>query len=755
MVKKIIETLKVMVGICLLIIIPSFVLFFCVKSATNKDVKKCLDTFMQAEGVGVSKYMALQFENSFRELDDILSGISSAGVTDPKVSIKEIKSIIEHNNNIVSLSMYDEKGKFLVNSLNTFGADLMSVKDFDTSKKEIKYDILQLEDKNVAIKYKITKKITDKKGKEKKYFLELTMKWNQYEKYMMRMEQGSIPRMFYIISPDCGRYISLNSLPQNSINKVAVAALGMHLAKKINDIAFGLTDVKIESVDFRILKEEIKMPPGLIGSKFFVVVATDNIAFEELNKSMFDSLDFFGLLFIMGLLGLCLYFLKFYQKAKEDLEIATVIRESTPLALVIFKVSDGSVLEINLSATTLLRIEREEISKINMWSMFIENEDRGYVSSATSSGISVLNYEVLIQSFGGGTFWSICSASPIEVSEEKYIVLAVLDIDRRKEIEKKLSNNAALLEKQIAERTADLELKAKELEVSNSSLESAKLAADEASNAKSKFLTNMSNELKTPLNAIIGYSEILEEEALDRKDTVSADDLKKIIGSAKHLLSLIDEILDLSKIESGKTQLFFENIELVSLIKDVEGITLPLVAKNDNSMFLEYPKDIGVMYSDSTKLRQCLLNLLSNAAKFTEFGKITLRIVPLVKTGEDFVEFSVIDTGAGIDQAKLANLFETFQEGNAGAGLGLSLTKKYVECLGGTVTVESEIGAGSKFVIRVPRTCKTVSGDSIEVKNQDDDDEADDGIIFEEVVSGKTKDTTEGGVFSRKSDQNL
>jgi PAS domain S-box-containing protein len=755
MVKKVIEILKMMIGICLLIFVPSFILFFCVKSATNKDVRKCVDTFMQAEGVGVSKYMALQFENSIREFNDVLSGISSAKTTDSKVLVKKIKSVIESNKNIVSLNIYDEKGKFLANSSNTSDVDLTFVEDFDTSKKEIKYEILQLEDKNVAIKYKTIEKIADKKGKDKKCFFELTMKWDQYEKYMMRMEQGSIPRMFYIISPDCKRYISLNSLPQNSVNKVALAALGMHLAKKINDIAFGLTEVKIESVDFRILKEEIKMPEGLTGSKFFVVVATDNIAFEELSKSMFSSLDSVGFMFIVILLTVCFYISKFYQKAKEDLEIATVIRESTPLALVIFKVSDGTILEINLSATTLLRIEREEISKINMWSMFIENEDRSYVSSATSSGINVLNYEVLIQSFGGGTFWSICSASPIDVGEDKYIVLAVLDIDRRKEIEKKLSNNAALLEKQIAERTADLELKAKELEVSNSSLESAKLAADEASNAKSKFLTNMSNELKTPLNAIIGYSEILEEEALDRKDTVSADDLKKIVGSAKHLLSLIDEILDLSKIESGKTQLFFENIELVPLIKDVEGITLPLVAKNDNSMFLEYPKDIGVMYSDSTKLRQCLLNLLSNAAKFTEFGKITLRIVPLVKSGEDFVEFAVIDTGAGIDQDKLANLFETFQEGNAGAGLGLSLTKKYVECLGGTVTVESEIGAGSKFVIRVPRTCKTVSGDSIEVKNQGDEDEMDDDIIFEEVASGKTKDTAEGGVFARKSDQNL
>jgi signal transduction histidine kinase len=324
----------------------------------------------------------------------------------------------------------------------------------------------------------------------------------------------------------------------------------------------------------------------------------------------------------------------------------------------------------------------------------------------------------------------------------------VLDINRRKEIEKKLANNAELLEKQIIERTADLEIKAKELEISNSKLEKSKLIADEANAAKSKFLTNMSNELKTPINAIIGYSEILQEEALDRKDTVTAEDLRKIIGSAKHLLSLIDEILDLSKIEAGKTQLFFENVDVHNLIKDVEGVTMPLITERDNSLFLEYPKDIGFMYTDATKLRQCLLNLLSNAAKFTEFGKITVRIGAIVKGGVDFLEFSVIDTGVGIAPDKIDTIFEAFNEnkaGNSGAGLGLSITKKYVEYLGGTVQAESEEGIGSKFVIRLPRTANIESSEFVEVKNQKLDDEMYDEEFTSETATGE-------GVFGRKSD---
>ncbi|MDR2781615.1 MAG: PAS domain-containing protein [Holosporaceae bacterium] len=732
MLRKIIETFKATVGVWALILVPLLICVYCVKTAINRDVKRCVDTFMQSEGSGISKYMSLQFDNSVKELEVVVARASDE-VADKDALKEELKDIAKSNDNVAMLSVYDEDGKFLANSSGDESVDLEEDQVLDASKDGFLYKIDQLDDKSIVIKYQAARDVVLEDGKSKKYLFELVMKWKRYEEYMMHLEQGSLPRIFYIVSPDCKRYVSFNSLPRNNIGNTALAALGMHLAKEVSNINSGISDIAVDSVDFRILKEEIKMPSNLSGSKFFIMLVTDDNTVEQLNNNMFEVLPLITMVFLIILLIVCLVIARFYNKIKEQLEIANVIQDSTPLSIVIFKASDGHVIKINLTASTLLRIEKEDVAKINMWNMFIEDEDKSYIVHAIDSNISVLNYEVLVQSFGSGTFWSICSASPISINEEKYIVLAVLDINRRKEIEKKLANNAALLEKQIAERTADLELKAKELEQSNTLLEKSKFVADEANNAKSKFLASMSNELKTPLNAIIGYSEILKEEAMDRKDAVSSDDLSKIIGSAKHLLSLIDEILDLSNIEAGKTQLFFENIELVSLIKDVEGITMPLVAKNDNSMFMEYPKDIGIMYSDSTKIRQCLLNLLSNAAKFTEFGKITLRIDSLVKGGIDFVEFSVIDTGIGIESYKLPNIFESFQGGNSSAGLGLSLTKKYIELLGGTVTVESEIGAGSKFVVRLPRVCKTESCDSVEVKNQSGERMFDD--IIEEISS--------------------
>ncbi|MDR0631886.1 MAG: PAS domain S-box protein [Holosporaceae bacterium] len=755
MFKKIVATFKLIVSIWVCILVPLLVGIKLVKSSSIRDLGKCVDTFVHSEGIGISKYMTLQFENTIKEFENIMEETESADMGNAKSLKKTLKSLAARNKNIVSICVYDEKEKFLASSSNSSGVDLSGDRKVLKLKDEILYEIQQRNDGSIVVKYTAAKKFDNREDKGKKFFFELTVKWNNYEKYMQQLEVGSFPRMLFIVSPSCERYVSLNSLPKGMISDRNLAALGMHLTKTINDISLGLSNRNVESLDFRVFKDEIKMPKRMNGDEFFVVVATNDTAINTLSSDMFNTIPPVIFAIIVIWLLVCLVAARFYNKTKEQQEISDVVVNSTPLAIVIFKAEDGKIMKINLSATTLLRIEMESIETTNMWDLFIEDSDKKYITNAISSNINVLNYEVLVQSFGGGSFWSICSASSVEVEEEKYIVLAILDINRRKEIEKKLANNAALLEQQIAERTADLESKAKELEESNSQLASARLIADEANNAKSKFLTSMSNELKTPINAIIGYSEILEEEAIDRKDTVSADDLRKIIGSAKHLLSLINEILDLSNIEAGKTQLFFENIDIPSLIKDVEGVALPIVTKNENSLSLECPKNIGVVYSDSTKLRQCLLNLLSNAAKFTEFGRVTMRVSPIVKSGEDLIEFSVMDTGIGIESDRISTIFETFQEDSSkssGAGLGLSLTKKYVECLGGTITAESEVGAGSKFIIRVPRTCKVTSNESIEVKNQKEGETIDEFAAEENDFGNESTETADS--FTRKSDQN-
>jgi CheY-like chemotaxis protein len=216
----------------------------------------------------------------------------------------------------------------------------------------------------------------------------------------------------------------------------------------------------------------------------------------------------------------------------------------------------------------------------------------------------------------------------------------------------------------------------------------------------------MSHELRTPLNAIIGYSEILQEDAADKEDKESIEDLQKIESAGRHLLGLINNILDLSKIEAGKMDVFIENVDIQALVKEVLSIVKPLTDKSANAVEMICPADIGSFRSDQTKVKQCLLNLMSNANKFTNKGTLTLTVA---REGGSQVCFQVSDTGIGMTQEQLGRLFQAFSQVDAsttkrfgGTGLGLAITKHFCTMLGGNVTVESAPGIGSTFTIRLP-----------------------------------------------------
>jgi PAS domain S-box-containing protein len=678
-----------------------------------------MNNFLENEGRGLGRYIGLQFEDARHSIEFAISQISDADMDNAESAKKALANIQKGHDDLVTINIYDDKGAYFASSTGIIveNLNIREEKIKDIGDKYLYFITQDEETSDVVVKFILARKFTA--SEKKPLFFEFIIKWNRFEEYLKNIHTGIFSRMFYIISPDCRRYISLHSLPVGLKSNRNVIALGLHLAAKINSIANGISIVEIEKNIFHALKDKIIMPPNIDGNELFVVIASDSNAFDVIAVNLKEGIPLVLMILIIFWMLICASLAGFYNKTKDQLEISTTIADSTPLAIVIFQTDTGKIKQINMSAMTLIRLTKEEIDTINMWDIFLSEGDKNYVSNAIVSNISIFNYEVLIQSFGGANFWAICSASPIEIEEQQHIVLAILDINRRKEVEKKLAHNAEFLEKEIQARTADLEIKARELEESNGNLAEARVAADKANIAKSKFLTNMSNELKTPINAIIAYSEILREEALDRKDAVSADDLRKIIGSANHLLSLIDEILDLSKIEEGKTLMYFEDVNITDMIKDVEGVTMPLIANNDNSLFLEYPKDVGTMYTDATKLRQCLLNLISNAAKFTEFGRITLRVAPVVKNDIDFLEFSVADTGSGMPPKKVATLFEVTQEdGTSNAGLGLALTKKYTEFFGGTIFVESTEGFGSKFTLCIPKTTTATSNEFLEVKNE-------------------------------------
>lgn len=328
--------------------------------------------------------------------------------------------------------------------------------------------------------------------------------------------------------------------------------------------------------------------------------------------------------------------------------------------------------------------------------------------------------EVFIKLFD----WERCNCLSVQVRDAS----AILEKDAL------IERHARLIEqnnRKLQKMSEDLQKDNLLLQQAMMEAKQARTEAEEANRAKSAFLANMSHELRTPLNAIIGYSEILAEEAEESGRVEDFADLQKIRCSGRHLLDLINDVLDLSKIEAGKMDLHLETFPIEEMIKAVLDTITPLINKNRNRLAFDCEHDLGCIRADLTKLRQSLLNLLSNASKFTSDGLITLSVRREQSDSEDWLRIAVTDTGIGITSQQLKKLFQAFSQADAttaqkygGTGLGLVISRRFCQMMGGNITVDSVVGEGSTFTIRIPysfdsKTLTALDPDTDQTKPRD------------------------------------
>ena len=290
----------------------------------------------------------------------------------------------------------------------------------------------------------------------------------------------------------------------------------------------------------------------------------------------------------------------------------------------------------------------------------------------------------------GETFKLELAASNVEVGVERVAVVVVRDITVRKRAEE-------------------------ELKRLNRELATARDQALEASRLKSSFLANMSHELRTPLNGIIGFSEILIQEPAEKLKDKLKPSLEKILKSGKHLLALINDILDLSKIEAGRMSLSPGTVDVATLVTECVQQVQGLIEQNDIKLTISLADNVGTIHADALRLRQILLNLLSNAAKFTEHGEVMFAISPIEDHGREAIEFRVHDTGIGMTREQLGKIFQDFTQADSsttrkygGSGLGLAISRRLARMMGGDITVESHSGAGSTFIFRLPKESQQI-----------------------------------------------
>lgn len=416
-----------------------------------------------------------------------------------------------------------------------------------------------------------------------------------------------------------------------------------------------------------------------------------------------------AIVWLMGMLGGAAYLILANQTYQVE-EITNTLFKTIDNAFINV---DGEwiITHVNANAAQDLEKQPEELVGQPLWSVFppeLGRDKQHYYHKAVNEQ-SIITFETR---FSSKPRWLEFQLKPN--ADGLSIFWQDISTSKKAEFQLALSleaNDEALKKADDARKKAEIEQR----------------KAEQASQAKSEFLANMSHELRTPLNAIIGYSEMLEEDAEDLGQDEFVPELQKIQGAGKHLLGLINDVLDLSKVEAGHMELYLETFEIIPLVKDVVSTMQPVIADNNNILNFQCSDKINKMYADPVKVRQSLFNLLSNASKFTHDGTITLSVSAHNHTNNNWTEFRIEDTGIGMMPDQLQKIFNAFAQADSsttrkygGTGLGLTITKQFVEMMGGTVDVESTVNQGTTFILKIPQTVQELTAaDKLQEENAD------------------------------------